>query len=193
MKRHDPDYRTFESHIVDLSEHYTLDYLESRSLFIDRPRYMNQQSLWTAYAYLLKSKIEQKYFDEKVLILAEGRKVFEFSTQKLLMPVYWQQVIDLKNFGTLDEGPTLYGTIYLKRIRDLRDPVTEIKIKTGIKLFDRLYKEMEFYIMEELSINKLKDARTKNREIEERMKEKFPELSLIFIRELVSYMRKDLR
>lgn len=193
MNKFDQQYQSFEFHTFSLSQSYALDPLESRTLLIDRPRYLFQQSLWVAYAYLLKSKMEDNYFDEKVLVIAEKRKVFEITIQKILNPLHWNQVINLKNFGTIDEGDDLYGTIYLKKLKEFFTAPLEIKRITGIKFFDRLNHEVENYVVNEIGLEKLKDARTKNREIEERIKQNFPELTLIFIREFVSYIRKDLR
>lgn len=193
MRKCDSGYQTLEFHTISISHYYALDYLECRTLLIDRPRYNFQQSLWIAYSHILKSKIEQNYFEEKVLVMAEVRKTFEITIQKILNPAYWCQITDIKNFGTIDEGPSLYGTIYLKRIKNFCDPAPEKKYRSGIKLFDSLYEEIQMYTLKELGIEKLKDPRVKNRVIEEKMKQKFPELSLIFIRELVSFMRKDLR
>lgn len=193
MRKSESDYQTLEYHTYSLSEHYNLDRLECRTLLIDRPRYDFQRSLWAAYSYILKSKIEEHYFDDKALVMAKDRKTFEITTQKIINPGYWSQITELKNFGTLDEGPSLYGTIYLKQTKNFSDPSLETPCKTGVKLFDRLYPEVETYVTKELGIEKLKDVRTKNRVIEDMMKQKFPELSLIFVRELVSYMRKDLR
>ncbi len=193
MKKFDPQYQSFESHTLSLSKHYYLDPLENRTLLIDRPRYNFQQSLWIAFAYILRSKIEKCFFDDKVLVIAEERKVFEINTQKILNPAYWSQIISLKNFGTIDEGDSLYGTIYLKKIKEFSIETPEQHKKTGIRFFDRLHCEIENYVVNSIGLEKLKDARTKNREIEDMVKQNFPELTLIFIREFVSYIRRDLR
>jgi hypothetical protein len=193
MKKVENGYKSFEFHTHTISEYYRLDRLESRSLLIDRPRYSFQQCLWIGYSYILKSKIEQQYFDEKALVIAEEGKIFEIPVQKILNAAYWNQIIQLKNFGTLDEGSSLYGTIYLKKIKDfIADDSTE-KTITGIKWFDRIQDDLKMYVLESIGFEKLKDRRTKNTEIEEKLKQKFPELTIILIREFLSHIRKDLR
>lgn len=186
-------YESFEYHTIAVGKCYNLERLESRSLLIDRPRYTFQQSLWIAYSYILKSKIEQHYFDEKVCVIAEHGENFEIATQKILNPACWHQITKLKNFGTIDEGQTLYGTIYLKKIKNFFEKQDDKRTITGINWFDRTQDEIKLYVVETIGLEKIMHLKTTNVSIEENLKQKFPKLSRIFIRELVTNIRKDFR
>ena len=193
LKRVDQAYKTFEFHTISLAEHYAVDVLESRSLLIDRPRYNFQESLWGAYSCILKSKIEQHYFDETVLVVAEERNIFEMPIQKILHPAYWAQITCLKNFGTIDECTSLYGTVHLKKIKPFFDDIPKDRENTGIPFFFFICDELREYIIKDIGLDKIHDPHTTNKEIESLIKHKFPDLTAVFIREYVSLVRKDAR
>jgi hypothetical protein len=192
----DPLYETFEHHVNATAEHYGLDYLEKRGLILDRPRYNYQESLWSGYSCILKSKIEQHYFDVIVLVVAEEDHIFEVPIQKILHPAYWAQIVCPKNFGTIDEGQSLCGTVYLKKIKLFPNISEEYENLTGIRFFDLDLPNLKDYFVMKIGLTRLQDPKVTNKDIvEDVMKEKWigVNLSTIFIRELVSIIRKDLR
>ena len=57
--------------------------------------------------------MEEDLFESKVLVATKKEKVSAISIEALLNPARWNQVIDLKHYGTIDEGKYLHGTVFV--------------------------------------------------------------------------------
>ena len=187
------NYNSFEYYTRLVAEHHLLTQLENLVFVIDRPQYAAQQSLWIASAYILKNKMEEDLFESKVLVATKKEKVSAISIEALLNPARWNQVIDLKHYGTIDEGKYLHGTVFVALQTDKRLFSDQERVFHN-RFINEFVNEAVPFIEEFIGETMLQDIKNiSNENIKEKISSKFQNYNDMFLRELVTHLRREYR